>query len=103
MITGVLFTDRSGGKRRPVVVISNDDYHSSCADAIIVPLTSNIDASLSVGDYRILEWKEAGLAMPSVAKGKPTTIPRSALQERLGTLTGDALRGVLARVKAILG
>ena len=85
------------------MVISNEDYHNSCADTVIVPLTSNITAPLSIGDYRILNWHDAGLRMPSVAKGKPTTIARSTLGRSLGTLGSDDLAGVLSSVKAIFG
>lgn len=85
------------------MVISNEEYHKSCTDIVIVPLTSNIDAPLSIGDYRIPSWQTAGLPKPSVAKGKPTTIAISAVHEKLGTLTSDDLQGVLSSVKAILG
>ena len=37
----VPFTDLSAIKRRPVVVISNDSYHSSGLDMIVVAMTSN--------------------------------------------------------------
>ena len=85
------------------MVISNEAYHNSCADTVIVPLTSNIDAPLSIGDYQILNWQDAGLWVPSVAKGKPTTIALSTVREKLGALGSDDLEGVLSGVKAILG
>jgi mRNA interferase MazF len=35
------FTDLSSHKRRPVIVISKDDYHQATADMIVVAMTSN--------------------------------------------------------------
>lgn len=97
------FTDGSGVKRRPVTVISTDEYHNACADTVVLPLTSRSASPLRVGDYRIVNWRSAGLLMPSVAKGKPTTFARSRILRRLGRLTSDDLEGVLSSVKAILG
>lgn len=37
----VPFTDLSSNKRRPVIVISNDDYNQTKADMIVVAMTSN--------------------------------------------------------------
>lgn len=37
----VPFTDLSSRKRRPVIVISNDDYNRRTRDVVIVAMTSN--------------------------------------------------------------
>jgi mRNA interferase MazF len=37
----VPFTDLTTHKRRPVIVISNDDYNDRTADIVVVALTSN--------------------------------------------------------------
>ncbi len=42
------FTDLSSRKRRPVIVISNDAYHRSTADMVVVAMTSN-PASVQYG------------------------------------------------------
>lgn len=97
------FTDGSGAKRRPAAVISTDEYHNACADTVVVPLTSRSASPLRLGDYRIVNWRSAGLLKPSMAKGKPTTFARSRIVRKLGTLTSDDLQGVLSSVKAILG
>lgn len=36
------FTDRSGGKVRPVLVLSNDAYNRRSADILVCGLTSNL-------------------------------------------------------------
>ena len=35
------FTDLSARKRRPVIVISHDDYHQATMDMVVVAMTSN--------------------------------------------------------------
>ncbi|MDJ0531865.1 MAG: type II toxin-antitoxin system PemK/MazF family toxin [Xenococcaceae cyanobacterium MO_207.B15] len=39
------FSDLSGAKVRPALVISNDKYNSSKLDAVVVAMTSNISLS----------------------------------------------------------
>jgi mRNA interferase MazF len=36
----VPFTDLTSSKRRPVIVISNDDYNQRAADVVVVAMTS---------------------------------------------------------------
>lgn len=37
----VPFTDLSPTKRRPVIIIANDDYHQTTVDMVVVAMTSN--------------------------------------------------------------
>ena len=39
------FTDLSSQKRRPVVVISNNQYNGKTADIVVVAMTSNLTAA----------------------------------------------------------
>lgn len=39
----VPFTDLSSKKRRPVIIVSNDDYNQNNSDVVGVALTSNIN------------------------------------------------------------
>lgn len=41
VLVPVPFTDLSSNRRRPVVVISNDDYQKTTQDMIVVAMTSN--------------------------------------------------------------
>ena len=42
------FTDLSSAKRRPVIVVSNDDYNRQRQDIVVVAMTSNP----TIGSYR---------------------------------------------------
>src|SRR5262245_61584929 len=45
----VPFTNLSSNKRRPVIVISNDDYNQTAADMVVVAMTS----TPAVGPYSL--------------------------------------------------
>jgi mRNA interferase MazF len=80
-----LFTDESGAKRRPAVIISAGDYHQNRQEAVMAAITSNIDRLL-VGDHKIAGWKSAGLIFPSASTGILRTIKQTMIERRLGTM-----------------
>jgi mRNA interferase MazF len=41
VLVPVPFTDLSSNRRRPVIVISNDDYQKTTQDMIVIAMTSN--------------------------------------------------------------
>lgn len=41
LLIPIPFTDLSSKKRRPVIVVSNDDYNRKTADIVVVGMTSN--------------------------------------------------------------
>lgn len=58
-----VFTNGSGAKRRPAVIVSTSEYHQGRQEAIVAAITSNVDRLL-VGDHLISGWQEAGLLFP---------------------------------------
>lgn len=42
LLVPIPFSDLSSSKKRPVLVISNDDYNASSFDLIVVAITSNL-------------------------------------------------------------
>ncbi len=102
VILEVQFIDRRGAKRRPAVVVSNDAYNRTSRDAVLVPLSSS-RGPLRPGDWRLIDWKSAGLVRASVAKGRPLTAAQSRIERKLGRVGEADLEGVLAGLRAILG
>jgi mRNA interferase MazF len=45
VLVPVPFTDLTSAQRRPVIVISNDQYIASTADMVVVAMTSNLTPS----------------------------------------------------------
>ena len=80
------FTDGTGSKKRPALIISSDNYNKSRQEVIVAAITSNIERVLP-GDTRIDGWEEAGLIYPSLVTGIIRTIKTAILNRRLGVLT----------------
>jgi PemK-like, MazF-like toxin of type II toxin-antitoxin system len=95
------FTDQTGNKKRPAVVISSAAYHRARTDLILMAVTSQIGASGGFGETVITGWKEAGLLKPSTLKPVLFTVERLLIQRKLGKL-GEPDRSSLRRNLATL-
>jgi len=80
-----IFSDETGERQRPPVILSSDAYHKSRQEAIIAAITSRTDRIL-VGDHLINDWEDAGLLFPSVATGIIRTIKQGMIARKLGTM-----------------
>ena len=85
VLVSFVFTDESGERRRPAVIVSSDAYHQSRQEAIIAAITSRTDRILA-GDHLISDWQGAGLLFPSVATGIIRTIKQGIIAKKLGTM-----------------
>lgn len=90
------FSDLSGSKVRPAVIVSVP--HES-QDLFIVPLTSRT-TSLLPGEFVLSDWSHAGLNVPTAVKRGIYTIQQDLIVKSLGNLSdsdlkrlSDALRG----------
>jgi mRNA interferase MazF len=97
------FTDRSGTKWRPAVVVSGERYNATSPDVLIASITGNLAARPHIGDHRLEEWQAAGLLRPSLAQCKIATIEASMIGRRLGRLTERDLAAVSAGLRSALG
>ncbi len=80
------FSEGTGSKKRPVLIISSDSYHKNRQEVIVVAITHNIKRVL-FGDTKIGGWKEAGLIYPSLVTGIIRTIKYSMIIHNLGALS----------------
>jgi len=86
------FTDQSGAKKRPAVIVSSNHYNASRRDLIIMAITSQVRQPLGFGEAPITDWQAAGLIKPSVLKPAVTTIEQSLVVRSMGTLSVADLR-----------
>jgi mRNA interferase MazF len=83
------FTDQSGSKQRPAVIISSASYNGQRADLIIMAITSQIKMPLGFATSLIDDWQTAGLLKPSTFKPIFTTIEQTLIIRTLGKLTSS--------------
>lgn len=92
------FTDQSGGKKRPAVIVSSSDYNANRRDLIIMAITSQVRTPLGFGEALVADWQGAGLIKPSVLKPVFTTIEQGLVIRTMGKLSTAALHEVVAQV-----
>ncbi|MBA7628244.1 hypothetical protein ES703_35720 [subsurface metagenome] len=101
VLVKVVFSERTGSKKRPALVISTENYHNSRQEVIIAAITNNIKRILK-GDTSIENWQEAGLKFPSIVTGIIQTIKQNMIINKLGTLSDKDLQKVKKNIKDFL-
>ncbi len=87
------YTNQSGSKRRPALILSTDAYNTRRADIIVAPITSNL--STGQADVTVLtDWAAAGLVKPSFVKGILGTVEQTLVIRVMGTLSTADLQRV---------
>lgn len=95
------FTDQSGIKKRPAVVVSSHRYNAERRDIVIMAVTSRVHQTLGFGEVMVDGWQVAGLVKASVFKPVFTTIEQTLVVRVMGTLSVadiQTLREVLGDV-----
>ncbi|MBI5574200.1 MAG: type II toxin-antitoxin system PemK/MazF family toxin [Elusimicrobia bacterium] len=94
VLIGFPFTDLSGSKQRPALVISSKWYNENKIDIILAAITSQIPAKPDEDEY-LLSHKEqnlAGLLKQSIVKvGKIITLDQRLIRKKLGHLQDETL------------
>ncbi len=102
VLVGFVFSDESGRKVRPAVVISSPAYHRARQEVIVAAITSNVGNRL-FGDHLIGDWTGAGLLFPSVVTGILRTIKRTMIARKLGSMAKPDLQGIHRELRRSLG
>ena len=85
VLVGFIFSDESGAKLRPALVVSSAAYHRGRQDLVVAAITSNVRRRL-YGDHLLTDWKSAGLLFPSTVTGILRTVERRIIERKLGSL-----------------
>jgi mRNA interferase MazF len=96
------FTDQSGSKQRPAVIISSANYNLQRADLVIMAITSQIRMPLGFATSLVEDWQAAGLLKPSALKPIFTTIEQTLIIRTLGKLGSNDLANLHQCVDACL-
>lgn len=93
------FSDLSGSKVRPAVIVSAP--HSS-KDLFILPLTSKT-AALLAGEFVLADWSKAGLNVETAVKRGIYTVDQSLVAQSLGKLSDSDLGALSDALRRWLG
>ena len=97
------FSDLSTAKVRPAVVVSSDLYHSTEPDLLLAALTSQVAGATGPYDYRLRDWRAAGLRFPSALKPVLVTLDPSRVVDSIGALSAPDMAQVDERLRGALG
>ena len=97
------FTDQSGAKKRPAVVISSTIYNSARPDLVLMAITGQARGAANIGEVEVVEWKKAGLLKASVVKPVLTTVEKRLVISKLGRLEASDRTSLQSGLGAILG
>ena len=97
------FTDQSGTKKRPAVVISSHGYNASRRDIVIMAITSQVRTPLGFGEAMVADWQAAGLIKTSVLKPVFTTIEQSLVLRVMGHLSAADIKTLREVVGDVIG
>lgn len=98
------FTDLSGRKRRPALVVSPEGFHDE--DLILCAITSRLPQTLSEWEasLEVKDMVEEKLPKKSVIKvGKLFTMHRNLISGRFGTVKEQKLQDVLGKLRTLFG
>jgi len=99
------FSDRTGSKVRPAVVVQDDSLNRMIADTVLVPISRTRRA---VGSTEVLidpsVETAAGLRFPSVAScNNFLAIDQGLIVQKVGRLSASAMQRIDACLKTALG
>jgi len=97
------FTNQSGSKQRPAVVVSSETYNRTHPDIILAPITSQIKHIPD--EVKLMNWQIAGLLKPSVVRPILSSFDTRVVRRRLGDLSNSDLaqvRTLFARILDLL-
>ena len=90
------FTDLSGSKKRPALVVSTENYHRFRGDYVLMLITSRAhDESFG---YAVTDWRKAGLLKPSFVKPVIMTVQASVMEKKLGVMENKEIAAVKAQL-----
>jgi mRNA interferase MazF len=95
------YSDLSGGKVRPAVVVSSDAYNLVQPDVVAAGISTQV-ATAGTYDHILTAWAAAGLRYPSLVRGRLLTIEQSLIRRAVGRLSIADLAAVETRLVALL-
>jgi mRNA interferase MazF len=106
VVVEVPFSNQSGSKPRPAVVVSVEPFHRKLLDVIVCPISSQprYYRQPGSGDHPLRHWKAVGLRHPSTVRiSNIVAVEKRLLRRVLGTLSSNDLKQATDGLREALG
>lgn len=106
VVVNVPFSNHSGSKPRPALVISTEAFHRTLLDVIVCPISSRprYYQRPGPGDQPLRHWKDVGLRYPSTVRvSNILAVDKTIIKRSLGRLLKDDLEQVEEGLRLALG
>ena len=101
VLVNFVLAEETGSKRRPVLLLSSDEYMEGRQEAVVSAITSNTRRILT-GDYLMVDWEDSGLIFPSIVTGVLRTIKQSMIERKMGEISPRDLAEIESNLPQIL-
>jgi len=95
------YSDLTGGKVRPALVVSSDAYNLARPDVVAAGISTQI-AKVGPYDHVLAHWPIAGLRYPSLVRGRLLTIEQSLIRRSVGRVSAHDLAAVEEKLATFL-
>ncbi len=97
------FAGRSGGRKRPALVVSSTHHNQETGELVIAQITSRLSSAPRVGDHHIEAWRESNLPGPAIVRARLATIAASQALSKLGKLPDAEFQAAQADLQSVFG
>lgn len=103
LLVPIPFSDLSSSKRRPVLVLSNDEYNKMTEDVVGVAITSNVvDRAYGV-ILETTDMAEGNLKVKSsIRADKIYTISKGIVVKKFGSIKRDKVNQVVEKIDMLM-
>ena len=106
VVVGVPYSDHSGVKPRPALVVSPAAFHAPLPDILVCPISSQprYYRRPGPGDWPLRQWRTVGLRHPSTVRiSKLLAVDKRIITRVLAPLAAPDLAGVDNELRRALG
>jgi mRNA interferase MazF len=96
------FSDQSGGKNRPALIISNDRFNENSPDVIACGITSNIDNGHFTVFIKPEDWKDGIYSESCVKTASVFALDKKIVLKRIGRISDERFAEVMKRFNEII-
>ena len=92
VLINIPFSDLKPVKKRPVLIVSKDEYNNKQQDIIVVAITSNITTKDYVAEFDNTDMKQGTIIKKSCVRAdKILSLDKSLVIKQFGTVSDDIM------------